>query len=360
MTNRSFVVPTVDISPYSSQPREADASKRTEVAAQLARACREVGFFQIVGHGVDPSVPAGLADALDEFFALADDTKARYRRTDGANRGYTPPKAASLSMSLGIPPANMMNDFYEAFTIGRQASDYPGIDLPEGTYPRNDWPTEAPSFRPAVEQYVREVTGVSRAILWAFADALAVGRSYFESITDHSIDTVKMNNYALPEISVDSAEELIGMGEHTDFGILTVLWADRVAGLQILDKDGVWHDAMPDEGAFLVNLGDAMARWTNDQWRSTIHRVNPPVIDGQVKRRRSVAFFLDGNYDAVIEPFDIFVTEGEEVYPPITVEENINAKLAGLRLEKAPADADREAGRVLAAQRNGDSHSESL
>lgn len=357
MPNRSFIVPTVDISSYVSECR---ASERPEVAAEIARACREVGFFQIVGHGVDPSVPAAMGAALDEFFALPDDTKARYRRADGANRGYTPPKAASLSMSLGIPPANMMNDFYEAFTIGRQANEYPGFELPEKTYPRNSWPVEAPSFRPAVEAYVREVTGVSRAILWALADALGVGRSYFESITDHSIDTVKMNNYALPEISVDSAEELIGMGEHTDFGMLTVLWADRVAGLQILDGEGVWHDAMPDEGAFLVNLGDAMARWTNDQWRSTIHRVNPPVIDGQVKRRRSVAFFLDGNHDAVIKPFEMFVTEGEEVYPPITVEENINAKLAGLRREKAPANVDREAGRVLAAQRSGDEDSESL
>jgi isopenicillin N synthase-like dioxygenase len=360
MTTDSFTVPTVDIAPYLSDATEATAPLRAEVATQLAHACSEVGFFQIVGHGVDPAVTAGMAGALDEFFALEDDTKAGYRRMDGMNRGYTPPKAASLSMSLGIPSANMMNDFYEAFTIGREASDYPGTELPEEIYPRNVWPTEAPSFKPAVDKYVREVTGVSRAILWAFADALGVSRSYFEAITDHSIDTVKMNNYALPEISVDFAEDLIGMGEHTDFGILTVLWADRVAGLQILDKDAVWHDVMPDEGAFLVNLGDAMARWTNDQWRSTIHRVNPPVIDGQVKRRRSVAYFLDGNYDAVIEPFSMFVSDGQESYPPITIGENINAKLAGLQMGKSPANAEREASRVLAAQRGGDAQSESL
>jgi isopenicillin N synthase-like dioxygenase len=351
MTHTSFVVPTIDISSYLSEPVEENAAQRAEVAEQLACACREVGFFQITGHGVDSPVITEMADALDEFFALAQDAKARYQLTNGANRGYTPPKAASLSMSLGIPSANMMNDFYEAFTIGRQASDYPHVELPQATYPRNVWPAEAPSFRPAVEEYVRQVTVVSRAILWALGDALGVDRAYFASITDHSIDTVKMNNYALPEISVDFAEELIGMGQHTDFGILTVLWADRIAGLQILDEDGAWHDAMPDEGAFMVNLGDAMARWTNDRWRSTIHRVNPPVVDGKVKRRRSVAYFLDGNYDAVIEPFATFVSEGEEVYPPITIEENINAKLAGLQAGKKPATADREAGRVLAAQR---------
>jgi isopenicillin N synthase-like dioxygenase len=359
MTNDSFAVPTVDISPYLAQASEANASQRAEAAAQLDRACREVGFIQIVGHGVDASLTDGLAAALDEFFALEDDTKARYRKVDGSNRGYTPPKSASLSMSLGIPPANMMNDFYEAFTIGREAADYPGKDLPEEAYPRNGWPTEAPSFRSAVERYVDEITGVSRAILWAFADALGVGRPFFESVTDHSIDTLKMNNYALPEMRGDFADELTGMGEHTDFGILTVLWADRVAGLQILDKNGAWHDVMPDEGAFLVNLGDAMARWTNDQWRSTIHRVNPPITGGRVQRRRSVAFFLDGNYDAVIEPIGTFVADGEELYPPITIAENINAKIAGLQLGKKPANADREASRVLAAQDAGGAQGQS-
>ncbi|MFI5957399.1 isopenicillin N synthase family dioxygenase [Cryptosporangium sp. NPDC051539] len=353
MTNNVFAVPTVDVSPYLEDPSDANAARRVAVAAQLDRACREVGFIQIVGHGVDHATIDGFASALDEFFALDDVTKARYRGPSGSNRGYTPPKSASLSMSLGIPPANMRNDFYEAFTIGREVDDYPHLDLPEGTYPRNLWPAEAPSFPAAVARYNEAVTAVSRAILWAFADALGVGRPFFESLIDHSIDTLKMNNYALPEMSFDVAEELIGMGAHTDFGILTVLWADRVAGLQILDKEGTWHDVMPDPGAFLVNLGDAMARWTNDQWLSTIHRVNPPIVQGRVQRRRSAAFFLDGNYDGVIEPIATFVTDGEELYPPITVEENIKAKIAGIELGKKPANADREANRVLAARSAG-------
>ena len=324
MTDSTLAVPTVDIAPYLEEPTEENAVRRATVAAQLDRACREVGFIQIVGHGVDPQVIADFADALDAFFALDDETKARYRGPAGSNRGYTPPKSASLSMSLGIPPANMMNDFYEAFTVGREARDYPHVDLPASSYPENIWPE--------ARRYNEAVTGVSRAVLWAVADALGVGRPFFEQLIDHSIDTLKMNNYALPEMSVDFAEDLIGMGEHTDFGILTVLWADRVAGLQILDKEGVWHDVMPDPGAFLLNLGDAMARWTNDQWLSTIHRVNPPISEGRVQRRRSAAFFLDGNYDGVIEPIASFVTDGDELYPPITVEENIRAKIAGLEL----------------------------
>ena len=124
------------------------------------------------------------------------------------------------------------------------------------------WPVEAPNFQAAVARFNAAATAVSRVMLWAFADALGVGRTFFESIIDHSIDTLKMNNYALPEMPAEVDERPLGMGAHTDFGILTVLWADRVAGLQILDKQGAWHDVVPDEGALLVNLGDAMSRWT--------------------------------------------------------------------------------------------------
>jgi isopenicillin N synthase-like dioxygenase len=118
---------------------------------------------------------------------------------------------------------------------------------------------------------------------------------------DHSIDAMKMNNYALPEGEIRISGDMTGMGAHTDFGILTILWADQVPGLQVLSADGVWHDVQPADGALLINLGDAMARWTNDRWRSTVHRVDPPIVDGQIIRRRSAAFFFDGNYDAVIE-----------------------------------------------------------
>jgi isopenicillin N synthase-like dioxygenase len=350
MTTDQLVVPTVDISAYRTEPTAANAAQRAETAAQLDRACRDVGFVQIVGHGVDGAIIDAFADALDDFFALDAEAKSRYCTPAGTNRGYTPPKSVSLSMSLGIPSANLMNDFYEAFTVGREAADYPLVDLPQEVYPLNVWPTEAPSFQAAVARFNDAATAVSRVMLWAFADALGVGRTFFESIIDHSIDTLKMNNYALPELPAESDEHPLGMGAHTDFGILTVLWADRVAGLQILDRHGVWHDVVPDEGALLVNLGDAMSRWTNDQWLSTVHRVSPPISEGRIQRRRSAALFLDGNYDAVIEPIPAFVVEGEQTYPPITIEENIKAKIAGLQLGKMPAIADREAGRVLAAQ----------
>lgn len=342
----TFEVPVIDITPYRV---ESSAEARAELAARLDRACREVGFVQIVGHGIPDEVTGALADALDAFFALPLDTKKDYRRPVTENRGYSPPKTESLSMSLGIASASMMNDFYESLTVGTEAAAYPDLALPAVSYAPNTWPAVLPEFRPAIEEYFRHARDLSRILLRAFTDALHLPEGYFDALTDHSIEVLKMNNYALPESEIQLAGELTGMGAHTDFGILTILWADRVPGLQVLDGDGVWHDVQPAEGALLVNLGDAMARWTNDRWLSTVHRVDPPVVDGRIRRRRSAAFFFDGNHDAVIETLPGCLGPGETGYPPITIAENIAAKLAGMKSGVAPAGL-REAERVLAAR----------
>ena len=344
-----FVVPTVDITPYLDPAACAATDAACEaVAASIDDACRTVGFLQVVGHGVSTSAIDGLAQAIDGFFEAPAPSKRQLHRP-GENRGYTPPKSESLSMSLGVAPANRMHDYYESFTVGTEAAAYPGLDLPEADYPANRWP-EVPGFRTSVVAYLREVTFLSRALLRACADALGLGPQHFDDLVDHSIDTLKMNNYALAPGAIELDGPLTAMGAHTDFGILTVLWADRVPGLEVLGPDAVWHPVIPAPGAFLVNLGDAFARWTNDRWRSTLHRVDPPVVDGRIERRRSAAFFFDGNHDAVIEPLPGTVEPGAEAYPPITIAAHLQAKLAGMKLGAAPAGADREAARVRGAR----------
>ncbi|GAA3717165.1 isopenicillin N synthase family dioxygenase [Gordonia hankookensis] len=342
-----FTVPIVDISGYVDP--DGTARDRAHVARRLDTACREVGFVQIVGHGIERETIDGLAAALDEFFALPLEVKKRYTRP-GENRGYSPPKSESLSMSLGVAAANQMNDFYEAFTVGSEQAWFDGFDLPVTSYPANTWPAAAPGLRPAVEAWFDAARSVSRVLLTACTDALGLDPGHFDAMVDHSIDALKMNNYTLPEGDIELAGELTGMGAHTDFGILTVLWADQVPGLQVLDHSGTWHDVQPADGALLVNLGDAMARWTNDRWRSTVHRVDPPVVDGRIIRRRSAAFFFDGNHDAVIETLPGCAIADRPDYPPITVAEHINAKLAGMKSGVAPDGADREAKRVMAAR----------
>lgn len=330
-----FTVPVVDIAAYV---HGGDAAGRAAAARALDEACRTVGFVQITGHGVPTAVTDGLVAAVDEFFALDADTKGRYRSP--ANRGYSPPKSESLSLSLGVESANRMNDFFEAFNVGVPA------------HGENLWPTETEVFRPGVEAWFAEAGRVARVLTTVFADALDLPAGFFAPFTDHSLDVLRLNNYALPagtDVQLDG--DLTGMGEHTDYGIVTVLWADAVRGLQVLGSDGGWHDVSPAPGALLVNLGDLMARWTNERWLSTLHRVKPPVVDGTIERRRSAAFFHDGNPDAVITAIPTCVPAGAgPTYPPITVGEHIAAKLAGSRAGRSNPAAEREAARVLAAQ----------
>jgi isopenicillin N synthase-like dioxygenase len=124
------------------------------------------------------------------------------------------------------------------------------------------------------------------------------------------------------------------MGAHTDYGSITVLLADPVPGLQICDDAGHWHDVVPAPGSFTVNVGDLLAEWSNDRWRSTLHRVVPPPpgADGPV-RRRSVAWFQQPNWDAVIECLPTCSDETNPPrYAPVTSGDHLMAKLMGPRL----------------------------
>ncbi|MBD0863940.1 isopenicillin N synthase family oxygenase [Gordonia sp. zg691] len=348
-----FRVPIIDISPYT---RNGDAAERAVVAARFDDAASSVGFIQIVGHEIPAVVVDEFTAVMDDFFALPLEAKKAYRTPPEINRGYAPPKSESLSLSLGVESPDRMNDFFEAFNVGVEAKQYPDIDLPEDHYADNTWPA-VDRFEAAVSAYFAEARRVAHTLTRIFADALDLPADFFEGFTDHSLDVLRMNNYALPpgEIELgDSGEigELTGMGEHTDYGIVTVLWADQVKGLQVLDREGQWHDVSPADGALLINLGDLMARWTNERWMSTLHRVKPPIVDGTIERRRSAAYFHDGNIGAMIATLPSCVGAGSR-YSPITVGEHIGAKLAGSRAGRPNPYATREADRVRQAMRRG-------
>lgn len=340
----AFVVPTVDLSPYVQDGSPAD---RASTAADLARACREVGFIQVVGHGIPVETTDGLAGAMDDFFCRDLEDKVRWVRPAAENRGYSPPKSESLSYSLGVDPVTRMNDFFEAYNVGASAADYPGFAPTSADYAANTWP-DVPTFEERVAAYFAEARRVAHVLQDAFADALDVDRSRFAEVSDHAINVLRMNNYALPPGDIELDADLTGMGEHTDFGFVTVLWADQVEGLQVLGHDGAWHDVMPADGALLVNLGDIAARVTNDEWMSTLHRVKPPVVDGTIKRRRSAAFFHDWNADALIETLPAALARGEALYEPVTVSEHVAAKLRGSRAGVKNPTAVREQARVEA------------
>jgi isopenicillin N synthase-like dioxygenase len=337
-----LTVPVIDISPYRSPgtPRE----ERQAVARAVDEAARSVGFMQVTGHGIAPSVLADFTAAMDAFFGLPAETKSRYRCPPGINRGYTPPKAESLSNSLGVATAA---DLFEAINVGAQAADFPGLSLPEDIYAANIYPTEVPGFDQAVGAWFTAAGSVARTMVEIFSDALGVGTGYLSQLTGHSIDVLRMNNYRLPAADTALEPDQLGMGAHTDYGIVTVLWADKVPGLEILGSDGTWHPVQPADGALLVNLGDAIARLTNDQWVSTMHRVAAPRVDGVQVPRRSAAYFHDGDVDAVIAPLRTCVDdEHPALYKPVTVGQHLAEKLAGSRGGYLNSNATREASRL--------------
>ncbi|MFD3702110.1 isopenicillin N synthase family dioxygenase [Nocardia sp. NPDC058658] len=348
MPPNTFEVPLIDIAPYVDGDNPADKHR---VARQIDTACREVGFIQIHGHAVPDRTIAGLASAMDAFFGQPLADKMAYRLPPAVNRGYSPPRSEALRNTIGVSSPSDMNDYFEAFNIGAAADDYPDVALSAADYPANAWPTDIASFEADVLDYFHHARRVAHTLTTIFADALHLDPGYFAQATDHSIDVLRMNNYALPSGTPVPASEATGMGEHTDFGFVTVLWADRVPGLQVLGGDHRWHDVVPAPGALLVNLGDMAARLTNDRWLSTLHRVQPPIVDGTIQRRRSAAFFHDGNVDFLVEPLPSCVAPGTQPsYRPITVRDHLIAKLNGSRNGQPNPYAEREASRVLAAQ----------
>jgi isopenicillin N synthase-like dioxygenase len=340
-----LTVPVIDITSFRMP--YADAAARSEVVRQVDAAARAVGFMQVTGHGIPVTTLTEFTRATDAFFALDAQAKARYRCPPGINRGYTPPQAESLANSLGLASAA---DRFEAINVGSCAADFPGLDLPADVYAANVYPAEVPGFEAAVTAWFEAAGRVARTMVRIFGVALGGREDYFAPFTDHSVDVLRMNNYRLPGPGAELSPGQLGMGAHTDYGIVTVLWADRVPGLEVHCADGNWHPVLPADGALLVNLGDATARWTNDEWLSTLHRVTPPRVNGALVPRRSAAYFHDGNVDAVIECLPGCVSAARPArYEPVTVGEHLAAKLAGSRGGQLNPYAAREAARLRSA-----------
>ena len=302
--------------------------------------------MQITGHGIAQHVIDDLASAIDAFFGLDLAHKRRHvAPRPSVNRGYTAPRSERLSYSLGVVTPD---DLFEAFNVGAAVSDVPGVECDPEIYAANIWPDEVPDFRRAVSAWFRHAGFVARRMTNVFALALGLPPDYFASFTDHSIDVLRLNNYVVPDDDQPPAPDQLGMGAHTDYGIVTVLWADPVPGLEILRPDGSWLPVMPAPGALLINLGDLTARWTNDRWMSTMHRVVPPRdAHGRLTRRRSAAFFHDGNADAVISTLaPCRAGDGSSNYDDVTVGEHLAQKLAGSRGLELNRHAHREAARI--------------
>ena len=330
-------IPTIDIERWWG----SDADRRA-VGHEVDDAARQFGFFQIVGHRLPRGRIETMVTASTQFFALPLDVKQQCTPSDPSiNRGYAARSTEALSYSIGrdAPP-----DLFEAFNIGEEVVDYtdPFYAAQErGAFAPNIWPTEPADLRRALVEFFQSARDVALTLTEIFAIPLGLPAGWFSPFVDRSTTTMRTIRY---EHRADDSEPLPGqqrMGAHTDYGIVTVLFAEPVAGLQIVAPDGQWIDVIPGDDALVINLGDLTAQWTNDQWRSTVHRVVPPTGTGEAGVRRSAAFFLDGNWDAVIEclPTCTSATNPPR-YLPVTAGDHLMAKLMGPRLLRASDAVD--------------------
>jgi isopenicillin N synthase-like dioxygenase len=318
------LIPVVDLT-------DADA------AAAVDDACSRIGFFQIAGHGVPDDVIAGLLDAMNRFFALPEEQKrAVVPPSMAINRGWSPVGKESLAYSLGVeaPP-----DLFEAFNTGHEVDYTDPVHAAhrDGFFAPNLWP-DLDGFREAFVTYFDEVSALAHRLTQVVAAGLGMPEAYFADKTDHSPDVLRVNWYQRADGSAPVLPGQQRMGAHTDYGVLTILLADRVPGLEIVAPSGAWVGVQPEPGCFLVNLGDLLAQWTNDRWRSTLHRVVPPTGEGECLRR-SAAFFHEANSDALVEVLPTCISADRPArYEPVLAGDHLLAKLRGSR-ELQPSTA---------------------
>ncbi|OVA12445.1 Isopenicillin N synthase [Macleaya cordata] len=279
----------------------------------LKQACLDSGFFYVINHGITQEFIDEVFEQSRRFFDLPIDDKMRLLRNE-KNRGYTP------VLDELLDPKNQVNgDYKEGYYIGVEVSeDDPASQKP--FYGPNLWPSTdlLPGWRETMEKYHREALEVAKAVAKIIALALDLDSDFFDKpeMLGEPIATLRLLHYEGRVSNPDRG--IYGAGAHSDYGLITLLATDDNLGLQICkDKDAkpqIWEYVAPLKGAFIVNLGDMLERWSNCIFRSTLHRV---LCNGQ--ERYSIAFFVEPSHECVVECLPSCKSEtNPPKFPPVT------------------------------------------
>jgi isopenicillin N synthase-like dioxygenase len=296
-------IPIIDFAPMLG----SDTAAKHALAAELRHACTEIGFFYIRNHGI----PQDLIDATfaecPRFFGLPVEDKMRIHvRHSVNNSGYTP-----LLEENTDPTAK--GDLHEAFDIAHELPDTePDCAQVARYYGANQWPENLPGFRDVIETYYRAMHGLGARLFSAFALALDLPEDYFAPLANRPTAVMRIVYYPSQSGVIDPQQ--IGIGAHSDYECFTILAQETVPALQVRNQQGRWIDAPPIRGTFVINIGDQMARWTNDIFASTLHR----AVNTSGRARYSIPFFLGSNHDTLIEALPGCVsTDRPAKYPPV-------------------------------------------
>lgn len=276
-------IPLLDLSRF-----EADEGAREDFLAKLRVAARDIGFFYLAGHGVDPGLLRDLMSLSRRFFALPPEQKLAIEMVSSPHfRGYN---RVAWERTRGAP------DWREQIDIGAERPALPRTpDLPAWARLQgpNQWPAALPELRPAVERWQSAAMSVLARLLRAFALALGQPQDALEPLYRHEPHhLVKLIRYP----GRDTTDSEQGVGAHKDAGLLTLLLQDDRGGLQV-DSGGGWKDVTPRPGTFVVNIGELLELASDGYLRATLHRVVAPPAGTE---RISVAFFLGARLDAIV------------------------------------------------------------
>ncbi|NKB58051.1 MAG: isopenicillin N synthase family oxygenase [Alphaproteobacteria bacterium] len=307
-------VPVVDFAPFLSG---SSADKQT-VADAIGAACEGIGFFYLTNHGISPETIRGIFDAARRFFDVPLE-----QRMDPAllispehSRGYQP-------VGARLYPDTAAPDVMEAFKYQRELPlDDPDILAGDRIQQSNKWPRGLPGWRETLLGYFEAVDGVAANLLRTFALTLDVEEDYFLGFYEKPLTQVSLLHYP-PAPPTDG---LYGNRPHADATAFTIVLQGDVPGLEVQTPSGRWATVPPIEGSFVINIGDYMARWTNDRFRSTKHR----VVNRTGQERFSVPYFAIPDYDAVVECVPTCQGPGDPPkYDPLHVGRSIQQKFSG-------------------------------
>jgi isopenicillin N synthase-like dioxygenase len=303
-------IPIIDIGGLSGgDPRALD-----DVARQIQRACVEIGFFYIANHGVPTDTIANLVGEAKAFFYLPQDVKNR-AAINRYHRGFS--ALGDATMYGAARP-----DYKEFFTMALELPESdPDVLAGEPLRGPNNWSADQPTLRPAMTEYYDAIGACGAMLLRAVAVSLDQPVSFFARLYDKRLQRTQLIYY--PPQPAALGDDQFGVADHTDFGCVTLLWQDEIGGLEVLSRAGEWVQATPIADTLVINVGDLLARWTNDRYRSTRHR----VLNRSGRERFSIATFYDPSFKAPVDPRDFGVSDADCLYEPVTAGEHILGRI---------------------------------
>ncbi|KAF3403186.1 Sexual differentiation process protein isp7 [Talaromyces pinophilus] len=327
--------PIIDFTPFYGP----ECAAKENLVKELKHACQEYGFFQLVNHTIPSDLQGSILHQSKKFFDLPIEVKEEYSKDIGGfNRGYERLRAQNFEKRT-------KGDLKEGFYLGKNLPlEDPNVVARKFGQGPNKYPEELDDpakFRNVADDYHSALTSLAMGILQMLARTLDLEDDAFNEFCQHPVAVLRLLRY--PPQEPDASELERGIGAHTDFGAITILLQDTTGGLQVWNNiSSEWIDVTAVPGAYVVNLGNMMMRWTNDRYLSTLHR----VINKSGKERFSVPFFFSGNPDYMVRclPSCEDAREGAK-YPPITVGEWMAGRYAdtyGTSEEKAIGELRKE------------------